>query len=106
MPNFSFKYGAIGAPNRYSDLVLQVLGKSTDWLLHARFSPKSVVFPQGKNSTSGLGQGLKSISETFEKLGLSMTRVLVVTSGKGGVGKTTCSANLGMALAQRKKGLW
>jgi septum site-determining protein MinD len=32
-----------------------------------------------------------------------MTRVLVVTSGKGGVGKTTCTANLGMALAQRKK---
>jgi septum site-determining protein MinD len=29
-----------------------------------------------------------------------MTRVIVVTSGKGGVGKTTSTANLGMALAQ------
>ncbi|MDG2990366.1 septum site-determining protein MinD [Candidatus Synechococcus calcipolaris G9] len=29
-----------------------------------------------------------------------MGRIIVVTSGKGGVGKTTCSANVGMALAR------
>ncbi|MDJ0704385.1 MAG: septum site-determining protein MinD [Leptolyngbyaceae cyanobacterium MO_188.B28] len=29
-----------------------------------------------------------------------MTRIIVITSGKGGVGKTTCTANLGMALAK------
>jgi septum site-determining protein MinD len=29
-----------------------------------------------------------------------MARVIVITSGKGGVGKTTTTANLGMALAQ------
>ncbi|NBO31775.1 MAG: septum site-determining protein MinD [Cyanobacteria bacterium LVE1205-1] len=30
-----------------------------------------------------------------------MSRVIVITSGKGGVGKTTSTANLGMALAKR-----
>lgn len=34
-----------------------------------------------------------------------MSRVIVITSGKGGVGKTTSSANLGMALAQLGKRL-
>ncbi|HEY9807999.1 MAG TPA: septum site-determining protein MinD [Halomicronema sp.] len=29
-----------------------------------------------------------------------MSRIIVITSGKGGVGKTTCTANLGMALAK------
>lgn len=32
-----------------------------------------------------------------------MTRIIVITSGKGGVGKTTCTANLGMALAKRNQ---
>ncbi|NET09936.1 MAG: septum site-determining protein MinD [Symploca sp. SIO2B6] len=32
-----------------------------------------------------------------------MSRIIVVTSGKGGVGKTTCTANLGMALAKQGK---
>ncbi len=30
-----------------------------------------------------------------------MSRVIVITSGKGGVGKTTCTANVGMTLAKR-----
>ena len=29
-----------------------------------------------------------------------MTRVIVITSGKGGVGKTTMTANIGMSLAR------
>jgi septum site-determining protein MinD len=29
-----------------------------------------------------------------------MSRIIVVTSGKGGVGKTTVTANLGMAIAR------
>lgn len=30
-----------------------------------------------------------------------MSRIIVIASGKGGVGKTTCTANIGMALAQQ-----
>ncbi len=30
-----------------------------------------------------------------------MSRVIVITSGNGGVGKTTCTANVGMSLAKR-----
>ena len=32
-----------------------------------------------------------------------MARIIVITSGKGGVGKTTCTANIGMALAKRRR---
>ena len=32
-----------------------------------------------------------------------MSEVIVVTSGKGGVGKTTTTANIGAALAKLKK---
>jgi septum site-determining protein MinD len=35
-----------------------------------------------------------------------MAKVLVVTSGKGGVGKTTSTAALGAALAQSGKRSW
>lgn len=34
---------------------------------------------------------------------MAMNRIIVITSGKGGVGKTTCTANLGMALAKSGK---
>jgi septum site-determining protein MinD len=39
--------------------------------------------------------------ETSPKTSMTkMSRIIVVTSGKGGVGKTTVTANLGMAIAQ------
>jgi septum site-determining protein MinD len=34
-----------------------------------------------------------------------MSRIIVITSGKGGVGKTTTTANLGMALAKRGRNI-
>jgi septum site-determining protein MinD len=42
-------------------------------------------------------KGVESVAAPAPKLG----RAIVVTSGKGGVGKTTTTANLGTALAQR-----
>jgi septum site-determining protein MinD len=45
-----------------------------------------------------LGQRLSFCSRI-----IAMARIIVVTSGKGGVGKTTCTANLGMALAKRRR---
>ncbi|MHB8926033.1 MAG: MinD/ParA family protein [Bacillota bacterium] len=38
--------------------------------------------------------------ETKQKAGLARARVIAVTSGKGGVGKTNITANLGIAMAQ------
>ena len=35
--------------------------------------------------------------------GKTMSEVIVITSGKGGVGKTTTTANIGMGLARMKK---
>ena len=35
-----------------------------------------------------------------------MSEVIVITSGKGGVGKTTTTANLGVGLAKRAKVLF
>ena len=32
-----------------------------------------------------------------------MSEVIVITSGKGGVGKTTTTANIGTGLAKRRK---
>lgn len=43
---------------------------------------------------------LKSKWSSKLSLNLSMARIIVITSGKGGVGKTTVTANLGTALAK------
>src|SRR6202030_2182042 len=40
------------------------------------------------------------VGVVMERCGGGMSKVVVVTSGKGGVGKTTTSASLGAALAQ------
>ena len=47
--------------------------------------------------TVSAGEAIRAITGETAKLG----RAIVVTSGKGGVGKTTTVANLGTALAQR-----
>src|SRR5579864_492150 len=48
-----------------------------------------VLAPQERDETAAAGQAVP------------LGRAIVVTSGKGGVGKTTTTANLGTALAQR-----
>jgi septum site-determining protein MinD len=47
-----------------------------------------------------IGSGLAGKTGLTGKRGTLMSKVLVVTSGKGGVGKTTTTAALGAALAQ------
>ena len=44
-----------------------------------------------------------SIIKGISLEGIDMSEVIVVTSGKGGVGKTTSTANIGMGLAQMDK---
>ena len=46
-------------------------------------------------------QNTKSMGESAPERAKPLGRAIVVTSGKGGVGKTTTTANLGTALAQR-----
>ncbi len=46
-------------------------------------------------------QPLEHIDDVAEPAAVKLGRAIVVTSGKGGVGKTTTTANLGTALAQR-----
>src|SRR5579864_8354478 len=48
-----------------------------------------VLAPQERDETAAAGQAVP------------LGRAIVVTSGKGGVGKTTTTANIGTALAQR-----
>ncbi|KUK63759.1 MAG: ATP-binding protein [Methanoculleus marisnigri] len=50
----------------------------------------------GSNNAPDTGQQQKN---PFEKVAVSVKHVILVLSGKGGVGKTTVAANLAMALA-------
>ena len=61
-------------------------------ILTSRFTVKST-----NNLNSENEQDFLHIPEA---LGVPTTRILVITSGKGGVGKTTATANLGMSMAR------
>ncbi len=57
----------------------------------------------GAVSGNGTGPGAGSPAGTSGERRRGEKKVYVVTSGKGGVGKTTTTANLGAALAQRER---
>jgi septum site-determining protein MinD len=52
------------------------------------------------NDKSSCFKVFASSTETETSNNLTQTRIIVVTSGKGGVGKTTATANIGMSIAR------
>ena len=53
-----------------------------------------------KNSTFFYKKNVMETNLNVPKKSETESRVVVVTSGKGGVGKTTATANLGMSIAR------
>src|SRR5262249_17342781 len=64
-----------------------------------RSSRRSRTAPAAESSSNVTWANCHAISPPASKESTVMGRAIVITSGKGGVGKTTTTANLGAALA-------
>ena len=81
-------------PRKYGISVCRFTGGTIRFLSVVRTSKYLPRIKSEQDNSNASPDGLGIINSEIE------SRIVVVTSGKGGVGKTTTTANLGMSIAR------